>query len=88
MKRRRSITVRIAVWFTFILVVLVLLTYLVFRIVSASILQKTVRGYLMGSVNENSDKIGYLTDAQRQTGTMYIFSTGTDGSRSTMTISI
>ena len=44
MKRRRSITVRIAVWFTFILVVLVLLTYLVFRIVSASILQKTVRG--------------------------------------------
>ena len=69
MKRRRSITVRIAVWFTFILVVLVLLTYLVFRIVSASILQKTVRGYLMGSVNENSDKIGYLTDAQRQQNT-------------------
>lgn len=69
MKRRPSITVRIALWFTFILTALVLLTYLVFRIVSASILQKTVRGYLMGSVNENSDKISYLTDAQRRQNT-------------------
>lgn len=64
--RRRSIAVRITVWTSVVLITLILMTFLVFRFVSASILEKTVRGYLLSSVNENMDKIHYYQaeDAQ------------------------
>lgn len=58
----RSITARITIWFTIILLLTVTLTFLIFRFVSASILQKTLRGYLIGSVDENIDKIRFLTE--------------------------
>lgn len=57
--RRRSITMRMATWTFIVLITLELLTFGIFRIVSGSILQKTVRGYLLSSVNENLDKIKY-----------------------------
>ena len=54
-----SITLRITLWSALILIALELMTFLVFRIVSGSILEKTVRGYLLSSVNENTDKIKF-----------------------------
>lgn len=48
-------------WSTIVLIILVLLTFLIFRIVSGSILEKTVRGYLLSSVNENTDKIEFYS---------------------------
>lgn len=54
-----SITLRITLWSALILIALELMTFLVFRIVSGSILEKTVRGYLLSSVNENTDKIEF-----------------------------
>jgi hypothetical protein len=48
-----------ATWTFIVLITLELLTFGIFRIVSGSILQKTVRGYLLSSVNENLDKIKY-----------------------------
>lgn len=65
MKKLRSITVRITVWFTIILALIVTLIFLIFRFVSASVLQKTLRGYLIGSVDENIDKIRFLTEEDR-----------------------
>ena len=61
MKKTRpgSITLRITLWSALILIALELMTFLVFRLVSGSILEKTVRGYLLSSVNENTDKIEY-----------------------------
>ena len=60
--RRRSITARITLWFMIVLITIVTLTFLIFRYVSSSILQKTVRGYLLSSVNKNIDKIRFLPD--------------------------
>ena len=57
--RKRSITAHITLWSSIVMITLVLLTFVVFRIVSGSILEKTVRGYLLGSVNENTDKIEF-----------------------------
>ncbi len=54
-----SITLRITLWSALILIALELMTFLVFRYVSGSILEKTVRGYLLSSVNENTDKIKF-----------------------------
>lgn len=59
--RPRSITARITLWSTLVLTALVFMTFLVFRFVSASILEKTVRGYLLSSVNENTDKIEFYS---------------------------
>ena len=61
MKKNRpgSITLRITLWSALILIALELLTFLMFRFVSGSILEKTVRGYLLSSVNENTDKIKF-----------------------------
>ena len=58
---RRSITMNITIWFSIVLVVIVVLTFRIFWFVSASILQKTIREYLFSSVEENCDKIRFLT---------------------------
>lgn len=58
---RRSITMNITIWFSLVLVVIVVLTFRIFWFVSASILQKTIREYLFSSVEENCDKIRFLT---------------------------
>ena len=64
--KRGSITLRITLWSALILIVLELLTFLVFRLVSGSILEKTVRGYLLSSVNENTDKIKFHNAANSE----------------------
>ena len=63
--RFRSITFRITLWSSIILLLVVTLTFLLFRIVSASVLQKTAREYLLSSVNENTGMIDFLTDEER-----------------------
>lgn len=57
----RSITAHITLWSTVVLITLELMTFLVFRLVSGSTLEKTVRGYLLSSVNENTDKIEFYS---------------------------
>ena len=67
MKKRpfyRSITVRLTFWFFLVLAVIVIMTFQIFRFVSGSVLRKTIRGYLLSSVEENSDKIKYLTNEE------------------------
>ena len=64
--RRSSITARITILVSFELILIVLLTFLMFRFVSASILQRTVRGYLLGSVNANIDKIRFIPEGTEQ----------------------
>jgi len=61
---RNSITARITLWFSAVIIVIVTLIFLIFRIVSASVLQKTVREYLLSVVGENTDKIRYLDDRE------------------------
>ncbi len=61
---RRSITTRITIWFSIVLVVIVVLTFRIFWVVSASILQKTIREYLYSSVEENCDKIQFLASRE------------------------
>ena len=61
-KIRSSITLRITSWLFLVMTVLMIMTFAVFRLVSESILQKTVRGYLLGSVNENTNKIAFYQD--------------------------
>ena len=61
---RKSITARITLWSTLIMIIMVTLIFLIFRLVSSSILQKNLRGYLLSSVDENSDKIRYLSSDQ------------------------
>ena len=64
--RRSSITARITILVSFELILIVMLTFLMFRFVSASILQRTVRGYLLGSVNANIDKIRFIPEEAEQ----------------------
>lgn len=61
---RNSITARITLWFSAVLIVIVTLILLIFRIVSASVLQKTVREYLLSVVGENTDKIRFLDNRE------------------------
>ena len=61
---RKSITARITLWSTLIMIIMVTLIFLIFRLVSSSILQKNLRGYLLSSVDENSDKIRYISSEQ------------------------
>lgn len=63
-RRRRSMTVHITLWFTIMLALIVVLTFQIFRFVSASILTKTIREYLLSSVEENCDKIQYLVSLE------------------------
>ena len=62
---RRSITTNITIWFSIVLVVIVVLTFRIFWFVSASILQKTIREYLYSSVEENCDKIRFLSSREK-----------------------
>ena len=55
--RKRTIQIRTTLLYALILLVLVTLTVLLFRTVSISVLQKTIRSYLVSATNENADKI-------------------------------
>ncbi|MDO5132588.1 MAG: ATP-binding protein [Eubacteriales bacterium] len=57
-----SITGRITLWFSAVMILIVLLTFLLFRFASRSVLQKTVRSFLLSSVDENADKVRFLAD--------------------------
>lgn len=55
--KKRSIQIRTTLLYALILLVMVILTVLVFRTVSISVLQKTIRSYLVSATDENADKI-------------------------------
>ena len=64
-KFRKSITFRITGWLFLVMTVLMIMTFAVFRLVSVSVLQKTIRGYLLSSVNENTNRIAFYQDKAR-----------------------
>lgn len=55
--KKRTIQIRTTLLYALILLVMVTLTVLAFRTVSISVLQKTIRSYLVSATNENADKI-------------------------------
>lgn len=55
-----SIRLRITVMFAASLVVIVLMTFLLIRVISASVLSKNAREYLIASVNANSDAVAFV----------------------------
>ena len=61
--RRRAIRFRITLWFIVVMIAIIALTVLAVRWAGSSILRKTVRDYLISAVEENTDKIAYVPDA-------------------------
>ncbi|MBQ4416494.1 MAG: HAMP domain-containing protein, partial [Butyrivibrio sp.] len=59
-----SIRVKITVMFAASLVVIVLATFLLVQLISASVLSKTAREYLLASVDANSDAVYYTDDPE------------------------
>ena len=55
--KRRTIQIRTTLLYALILLVMVTLTVLFYRTVSVSVLQKTIRSYLVSATDENADKI-------------------------------
>ena len=62
-----SIRVKFTVMFASSLIVIVLATFLLVQLISASVLSKTAREYLLASVDANSDAV-YFTDDPVSTG--------------------
>ena len=62
-----SIRVKFTVMFASSLIVIVLATFLLVQLISASVLSKTAREYLLASVDANSDAV-YFTDDPESTG--------------------
>ena len=58
--KNRSIRFKLSVWLSVILVVAVALTFLAIRLMAGVVLRGTIRGYLIGMVEENTDKIAYV----------------------------
>lgn len=58
--KNRSIRFKVSVWLSIILIVAVTLTFLATRFMAGMVLRSTIRGYLIGMVEENTDKIAYV----------------------------
>lgn len=55
--KKRTIQIRTTLLYALLLLVMVALTVALFRTVSVTVLQKTIRSYLVSATNENADKI-------------------------------
>lgn len=60
--KRSSIRLKITLWFTAALIIVVLFAYLIVFAVSNQILQKTIRDNLIETVEHNVDEIEYLSE--------------------------
>lgn len=57
MMKNRSIRFKITAWFTIVLVLIVTVSFLLIRMVSGTVLHKTMRDYLISSVEANVDQV-------------------------------
>ena len=65
--KKLSIRSRMVIWVFAVLFLMILLVFFVFRMVSTSVLEKTIRNYLIGAVETNTDEITFLNASQRKT---------------------
>lgn len=63
--RKRSIRFKITLWFTAIITVMVIITYMVILSVSGSVMQNTIRDNLIETVINNVDEVEYFNDLKR-----------------------
>jgi len=59
-----SIRYRIIIWFSLAMVLATVSTFLLVRIISSSVMQKTIRGYLISAVEANTDELIYHENGQ------------------------
>lgn len=62
--KRLSIRYRITVYFSVAMILITALSFLLVRVISASVMQKTIRGYLISAVDANIDKLVYCDLSQ------------------------
>lgn len=62
---RQSIRLRMVFWVSGVLLFMMIVVFLVFRSVSISVLEKTIRNYLISAVDTNSDEITYLNNEKK-----------------------
>lgn len=62
--KKRSIQIRTTILYALLLLVMVTLTVLIFRTISISVLQKTIRSYLVSATDENANKISYAVSRE------------------------
>ncbi|MBR0091992.1 MAG: HAMP domain-containing histidine kinase [Lachnospiraceae bacterium] len=61
--KNRSIRFKLTAWFALMLIVIVAITFFMFRVVSASVLRSSLRDHLIGSVESNVDDVTYIKTA-------------------------
>ena len=75
--RNRSIRFKLSLWFSLVLVTVAGITFAVNLFAGQTVLRGTVRDYLIGAVEENVDKISYVTEESDPLSNAYIpFSEG------------
>ena len=78
--KNRSIRFKITLWFALLLLITAVLTFLAVRFASGIVLRGTLRNYLMGMVEENTDKIAYIaTEEKPETSLSNIYIKYEDG---------
>ncbi len=81
--RRLSIRTDIILWFSAAMVASSVATYVLVYLISASVMQKTLRGYLTGTVDANTDKLSWydaaLTGREKEEDPDSIFLDWRDG---------
>ena len=70
--RNRSIRFKLTLWYLFLLILLVGLTFAVTRLASGIVLQSTIRDYLISTVEENVNKISYIERRANTGANVYI----------------
>lgn len=76
MNSRTTIRFRITCWFTFSLILLLSLTFLAVLYASSQTLKKTIRSYLISTVEENVDEITYKQEPDAAPGIIPIAFSG------------
>ena len=61
-----SIRFRITLWFTVVILIIIIVLFMIFRIVSASVLRKTIRNYLISAVDSNINTIEYHDNSKKK----------------------
>ena len=66
--KQRSIRFKITAWFAVMLIAIVSLTFVLFHLISSSVLKRAMHDYLVSSVEMNVDDVIYITDMKEAKG--------------------
>lgn len=72
MMKNRSIRFKMTLWYSLVLIALVVLTFLIVYMAGRMVLRTTNRDYLIGAVEENVDKIRFTEEKHNDPGRIYI----------------